>query len=221
MTRREPLNREKVLDAALALAAEEGLKGLSMRKLAKTLGVEAMALYNHVQNKNDILDGIVERVYRGVERADPGSPWPERVRVTVLNIYRALAEHPAVPMALATDAANPNSLQALLPFDDLIGALYDAGFDDDGLRQALGALNSLVFGSLLLTTTGFTKARKGEAEREQEQQLLRRIDPSVLPNFSRAIPALKAHDPEPDFIRALDLLISGLVAASTSGPGTA
>ncbi|MEV7554312.1 TetR family transcriptional regulator [Amycolatopsis sp. NPDC089917] len=221
MTRRDPLNREKVLDAALALAAEEGLKGLSMRKLAKTLGVEAMALYNHVQNKNDILDGIAERVYRGIERADPGSPWPERVRVTVLNTYLALAEHPVVPMALATDEANPNSQQALLSFDDLIGALYEAGFDDDGVRQALGALNSLVFGSLLLTTSGFTKARKDEAEREQEEQLLGRIDPAVLPNFSRAIPALKAHDPEPDFIRALELLISGLVAAAASGPGTA
>ncbi|GAB3735732.1 hypothetical protein GCM10027598_62140 [Amycolatopsis oliviviridis] len=77
------------------------------------------------------------------------------------------------------------------------------------------------FGSLLLTTTGFTKARKGEAELEQEEQFLRRIDPAILPNFSRAIPALKAHDPEPDFIRALDLLISGLVAATASGPGTA
>ncbi|MFC9252697.1 TetR family transcriptional regulator [Amycolatopsis thailandensis] len=221
MTRREPLNREKVLDAALALAAEEGLKGLSMRKLAKTLGVEAMALYNHVQNKTDILDGIAERVYRGIERADPGSPWPERVRVTVLNTYRALAEHPVVPMALATDEANPNSPQALLPLDDLIGALYEAGFGDDGVRQTLGALNSLVFGSLLLTTVGFTKARKGEAEREQDEQFLRRIDPAILPNFSRAIPALQAHDPEPDFIRALDLLISGLVSAAASAPGTA
>ncbi|MFJ8912520.1 TetR/AcrR family transcriptional regulator C-terminal domain-containing protein [Amycolatopsis sp. NPDC102389] len=214
MTRREPLNREKVLDAALALAGEEGLKGLSMRKLAKTLGVEAMALYNHVRNKTDILDGIAERVYSGIEPADPGAPWPERVRVTVLNIYRALARHPVVPMALATDEANPNSLRALRPVDDLVGTLYEAGFEDDGIRQTLGALNSLVFGSLLLTTAGFTTTRRGEAEQEQMDHYLRRIDPAVLPNFSRALPALKAADPERDFIRALDLLISGLVAAA-------
>ncbi|WP_409490794.1 TetR/AcrR family transcriptional regulator C-terminal domain-containing protein [Amycolatopsis sp. cmx-11-12] len=219
MTRREPLNREKVLDAALALAAEEGLKGLSMRKLAKTLGVEAMALYNHVQNKTDILDGIAERVYSGIERADPDSPWPERVRSTVLNIYRALARHPVVPMALATDEANPNSLRALRPIDDLVGALYEAGFEDDGIRQTLGALNSLVFGSLLLTTVGFTTPRRGKTE--QEDHYLRRVDPAVLPNFSRAIPALTAGDPERDFTRALDLLITGLVAAAASGPGTA
>ncbi|MBB5850644.1 TetR family transcriptional regulator [Amycolatopsis umgeniensis] len=221
MTRREPLNREKVLDAALALAAEEGLKGLSMRKLAKTLGVEAMALYNHVQNKTDILDGIAERVYSGIERADADSPWPERIRVTALNIYRALARHPVVPMALATDEANPDSLRALQPLDDLIGALYEAGFDDGGVRQTLGALNSLIFGSLLLTTVGFTMPRRGEAEQEQAELYLRRVDPAVLPNFSRAIPALKAVDPERDFARALDLLISGLVSAATSEPGTA
>ncbi|RSM75623.1 hypothetical protein DL991_26345 [Amycolatopsis sp. WAC 01375] len=213
MTRREPLNREKVLDAALALAGEEGLKGLSMRKLAKTLGVEAMALYNHVRNKTDILDGIAERVYSGIEPADPGAPWPERVRVTVLNLYRALARHPVVPMALATDEANPNSLRSLRPVEDLVGALYEAGFEDDGIRQTLGALNSLVFGSLLLTTAGFTTTRRDETGQDP---YLRRIDPAALPNFSRALPALTAADPERDFTRALDLLISGLVAAAPS-----
>ncbi|MFI9451860.1 TetR/AcrR family transcriptional regulator C-terminal domain-containing protein [Amycolatopsis sp. NPDC052450] len=214
MTRREPLNREKVLDAALALAGEEGLKGLSMRKLAKTLGVEAMALYNHVRNKTDILDGIAERVYSGIEPADPGAPWPERVRVTALNLYRALARHPVVPMALATDEANPNSLRSLRPVEDLVGALYEAGFEDDGIRQTLGALNSLVFGSLLLTTAGFTTTRRDETGQDP---YLRRIDPAALPNFSRALPALAAVDPERDFTRALDLLISGLVAAAPRG----
>ncbi|RSM53175.1 hypothetical protein DMH03_38765 [Amycolatopsis sp. WAC 01376] len=213
MTRREPLNREKVLDAALALAGEEGLKGLSMRKLAKTLGVEAMALYNHVRNKTDILDGIAERVYSGIEPADPGAPWPDRVRVTVLNLYRALARHPVVPMALATDEANPNSLRSLRPVEDLVGALYEAGFEDDGIRQTLGALNSLVFGSLLLTTAGFTATRHDETGQDL---YLRRIDPAALPNFSRALPALTAVDPERDFTRALDLLISGIVAAAPS-----
>ncbi|MEV6908800.1 TetR family transcriptional regulator [Amycolatopsis sp. NPDC051071] len=221
MTRREPLNREKVLDAALALAGEEGLKGLSMRKLAKTLGVEAMALYNHVRNKTDILDGIAERVYSGIERADPASPWQERVRVTVLNTYRALARHPVVPMALATDEANPNSVRALLPTDDLIGALYEAGFDGDEVRQTLGALNSLVFGSLLLTTIGFTLDRDGEAEQEKRDRYLRRVDPAVLPNFSRALPALSAVEPERDFIKALDILVDGLTSAAASGRGTA
>jgi len=86
MSGRERLTREKVLDAAMALASVDGLDGLSMRRLARTLGVEAMSLYNHVANKTDLLDGIAERVFAQVEPADPAMPWAQRVRATVLNL---------------------------------------------------------------------------------------------------------------------------------------
>lgn len=214
MARREPLNREKVLDAALALASAEGLDGLSMRKLARTLGVEAMALYNHVANKSEIFDGIAERVFAGIERADPDLHWAERVRATALSTYRELSRHPIVPLALVTDQANPTSLAALQPLDDVVGAFYEAGFDDDGVRQALGALNSLIFGSLLLTTSGFAREHSSRAEAEQMDLYIRRVNPAALPHFSRAMPALAAGDPEQDFTKALDLLLTGLTAAA-------
>lgn len=210
MARREPLNREKVLAAALALAGAEGLDGLSMRKLAKTLGVEAMALYNHVTNKTDILNGIAELVYAQIERPDPAQPWAERIRTTALSTYRVLSRHPVVPLALVTDQANPTSLRALQPLDDIIGALYEAGFDDDGVRQALGAVNSLIFGSLLLTTAGFAREQSTHAEQDQMDVYIRQVDPAKLPHFSRVLPALATGTPEQDFERALDLLITGL-----------
>jgi TetR/AcrR family tetracycline transcriptional repressor len=196
MARREPLTRERILAAALALAGEEGLSGLSMRRLAKVLGVEAMALYNHVANKTDILDGIAERVYAEIERPDPALPWAERVRATVLSTYRVLRRHPVVPLALVTDQANPTSLRALQPLDDLVGALTEAGFDDDGVRQALGALNSLVFGSLLLTTAGFAREHTAHAEQEQMDVYIRQVNPATLPHFARVLPALAAGDLE-------------------------
>jgi AcrR family transcriptional regulator len=212
--RREPLNRERILDAALALAGEEGLGGLSMRRLAKALGVEAMALYNHVTNKTDILDGIADRVFAEIERADPALPWPQRLRAVALSTYRVLSRHPAVPMALATNQANPTTLRAVQPVDDSVGALYEAGFDDDGVRQALGALNSLIFGSLLLTTAGFARQHSNRAEQEQMDVYLRRVDPATLPHFSRVLPALAAGVPERDFERALDMLLDGIIAAA-------
>jgi AcrR family transcriptional regulator len=214
MVRREPLNREKILDAALELAVREGLAGLSMRRLAKVLGVEAMALYNHVANKNDIFDGIADRVYSQIERADPELPWHERVRATALSTYRVLSRHPVVPLTLVTDQANPRSLRSLQPLDDAIGALHEAGFDDDGVRQALGAVNSLIFGSLLLTTAGFAREHSGQVEREQMDVYVRQVDPAKLPHFSRALPALATGVPEQDFERALDMLVTGLVAAA-------
>ncbi|MFE0027057.1 TetR/AcrR family transcriptional regulator C-terminal domain-containing protein [Amycolatopsis sp. NPDC059021] len=219
MARRESLNREKVLDAALALADSEGLDGLTMRKLARTLGVEAMALYNHVSNKADILDGITERVMAGIPRADPALPWAERVRTLVLGMYRAYLPHPVVPLALVSDQANPNSPAALATFDDLVGALAEAGFDDDELRQTTSALNSLVFGSLLLTTSGFGN----EAPGLQQLEPFKDVDPAELPHFSRLLGALRRLDPEKDFERGLDVLIAGLeaTAAAKSPGGTA
>jgi len=213
MSGRERLTREKVLDAAMALASVDGLDGLSMRRLARTLGVEAMSLYNHVANKTDLLDGIAERVFAQVEPADPAMPWAQRVRATVLNLYRALSRQPVVPLALVTDRANPTSAAALKPFDDITGALYEAGFDDVAVRQALNGLTSLLFGALLSATLGFTRESARRPDAGQIDPYLRGVDPAELPNFGRLLPTLGAAEPEHDFAHALDLLLRGLVAA--------
>ncbi|MCC5574126.1 TetR/AcrR family transcriptional regulator [Microtetraspora sp. AC03309] len=220
MARREPLNREKVLDAALALADGEGLEALSMRRLAKTLGVEAMSLYNHVSNKADLIDGIVGRVFEQVEPPDPALPWPERVRTAALNMYRVFSRHPVVPLALATDRSNPTSPQVMGALDGLVGALFEAGFDELGAWRALGAVNGLVFGALLLSTGGFTGAPGMHAGEEQVGIYIRRLDPARLPHFSRLLhwTTEGGVDPAADFEQALDTLIHGLVAtAGTTG----
>ncbi|MFD9889029.1 TetR/AcrR family transcriptional regulator [Amycolatopsis sp. NPDC059027] len=219
MARREPLNREKVLDAALALADSEGLDGLTMRKLAKTLGVEAMALYNHVSNKADILDGITERVMAGIPRADPALPWAERVRSLALGMYRTYRRHPVVPLAMASDQANPTSRIALLPIEELLGALAEAGFGGDELRRMTAAVNGLVFGSLLLVTSGFGNELPGP----EQLAPFSAVDAGEFPHFSRFLGTLPRLDPDKDFERALDVLIAGLkaTAAAKSPGGTA
>lgn len=221
MARREPLNREKILDAALALAASEGLEGLSMRKLAKSLGVEAMSLYNHVSNKADILDGMAERAFGEVDCPDPALPWPEKVRAIALSMHAALSRHPVVPLALVTDQANPTSATALRPLDALIGALLEAGFPDADARRMLAAVNSVIFGSLLLSTAGFTAEDfPAEAGGRQADLFARRIDPAGLPHFSRLLKTLPDTDPRADFECALDVLISGLIATAAGGRAT-
>ncbi|MGW0804633.1 TetR/AcrR family transcriptional regulator C-terminal domain-containing protein [Nonomuraea sp. NPDC002799] len=213
MTRREPLNREKVLDAALELAGEVGLEGLSMRKLAKKLGVEAMSLYNHVSNKADILDGIAERVFGQVERPDSELPWQEKVRQVALSTYRVFSSHPVVPLALITDQSNPTSVRALGAMDGLVGALFRAGFDEVGAWRALGAVNGLVFGCLLMTTGGFTGDPKVHAGQENVGAYIRDMDPAALPHFSRLLRSTdRGVDPAADFEWALDRLIEGLIA---------
>lgn len=210
MARREPLNREKILDAALELAAEEGLEGLSMRRLAKTLGVEAMSLYNHVSNKADILNGLAERAFSQVELPDPALPWQQRLRAMALSMYEVFGRAPVVPIALMTDQANPTSVRALTPLDSLVGALYEAGFDDAGVWRALGAVNGLLFGSLLMSTGGFTGDLSEYAGRQEVGVYIREMDPAQLPHFSRLVRNIPPTGPAKDFEQALDMLISGL-----------
>ncbi|MBB5779996.1 TetR/AcrR family transcriptional regulator C-terminal domain-containing protein [Nonomuraea jabiensis] len=213
MARREPLNRERVLDAALELADQEGLEGLTMRRLAKALGVEAMSLYNHVSNKADILDGVAERVFEQVERPDPALPWQEQVRAVALSMYRVFSRHPAVPLALVTDQSNPTSVRALEPLDALVGALFQAGFDDLGAWRALTAVNSLVFGSLVLSTGGFTGDPGVHAGEQGVSAYVREMDPARLPHFSRLLRSTREGvDPPADFEQALDMLLHGLAA---------
>jgi TetR/AcrR family transcriptional regulator, tetracycline repressor protein len=206
MTRRETLTREKVLHAAMALVDKDGLEGLSMRRLATALDVHAMSLYNHVSNKADLLDGIAERVFDQVGLPDPELAWPEQVRAVALSMYRAFSQHPAVTVALVTDQANPASVRAVEPFDRLVGALYRAGFDDRRAWQALRAVTGLVFGSLLLSTGGFTGDPNTHVTETDASAYLRRIDPAKR--------SLNDLPPQADFEHALDMLVRGLVAAA-------
>ena len=79
---REPLNRERVLRAAIDLADAGGIESLSMRRLAQELGVEAMSLYHHVANKSDILSGIADMVVEEYELPEPGPDWKASIRRT-------------------------------------------------------------------------------------------------------------------------------------------
>ena len=221
MAPREPLSRDRSLDAALDLAAAEGLDGLSMRRIAKALGVEAMSLYNHVSNKTDILDGLAERVLGAIDPVDPALPWHERVRESAISAYKALSRHPVVPLALASDRANPTSPKALKTLDDVAGALFEAGFDADEVRQALSAVHSLVFGSIMLSSTAFARPPRDRVQHGEIGEIgeievyLRQVDRAELPNFHRLLHTVPAADPEKDFQKALDFLVSGLTAEHT------
>src|SRR5437016_2439454 len=92
--RRIPLNRERVIQAAISLVDEGGIESLSMRKLGQALGVEAMSLYNHVANKQDILDGIVDLVLGEFELPSAGEDWETAIRTCAISAHDALERHP-------------------------------------------------------------------------------------------------------------------------------
>ena len=90
---RVPLSRERILQAAVDLADADGIDGLSMRKLAHSLGFEVMSLYNHVANKDDLLAGMVDLVAGQIDRPAEGAPWKQAVRSLSLSAHDVLLTH--------------------------------------------------------------------------------------------------------------------------------
>src|SRR5213592_2165504 len=142
-TRREPLNRERILDTALAVADEEGIEALSMRKLGQTLGYEAMSLYNHVANKDDLLDGILDLVLAEMDPPDPEGGIAA-IRSSSLAAHEALKRHPwAAGLLMTPTRIRPARLEFM---NALLGALRNAGFSAETTYHAYHVLDAHIFG---------------------------------------------------------------------------
>ncbi len=146
-TRRAPLRREQVLHAAVALADEHGSEGLTMRKLAKELGVEAMSLYNHVANKVDLLDGMVDLVFGEVEVPAAGGDWKAELRKRAMSTRAALERH---PWAIGEMEGRTNHGPANLRVHDaVLGCLRAAGFSVEMTVHAYSVQDAYIYGFAL------------------------------------------------------------------------
>jgi AcrR family transcriptional regulator len=142
-----PLSRERVLSTALHLADEEGIEALSMRKLAEVLGVKAMSLYNHVANKDDLLDGIVDRVISEIEVPDLRLDWKAAMRRRANSAHEVLLRHPWATMPIVSRI---NVGSAMLRYvDATLGCLVKAGFSFEMADQAWNAIDSHIYGFTL------------------------------------------------------------------------
>ena len=145
--RRTPLSRDRVLQAAVVLADEGGIGALSMRKLAQELGVEAMSLYNHVANKDDILDGIIDVVASEIELPPDGADWKTALRQTAVSAHEALLRH-----RWAADLWMSRGGMSQPRFrygDTLLRALREGGFSKQLTYHAFHILESHVVGFTL------------------------------------------------------------------------
>ena len=142
--RRIPLTRERVLDAAMKLADQSGLEGLSMRKLGQALGVEAMALYYHFANKERVLDGIVDLVFGEIDLPVAGADWKTAMRQRAISVRDALLRH-RWAIGLMESRTNPGPAN-LRHHDAVIGCLRAAGFDMAATATAYSLLDSYIYG---------------------------------------------------------------------------
>lgn len=211
VTRRTPLSRDRVLAAAVILADRGGIDSLSMRKLADELDVVPMALYKHVANKEELLDGMVDMVVGEIEPPDSVADWKPAMRRRILSARRALKRHPWAAQVLESRA---NPTPAVLAYmDSMIGLLLDGGFSVDLAHHSMHAIGSRLM--------GFTQELFDDSVTPAAQ-----LPPEVVSELARRYPnvariALGADheegsivgggcDDQAEFEFALDLMLDGL-----------
>ena len=142
--RRARLNRDRVLRAAVALADQAGIEAVSMRKLADELGVVPMALYKHVADKEELLDGMIDIVIGEVGPPVSDADWKSAIRQRILSARQSLRRH---PWASGVIESRENPSPAMLAYiDSMIGMFRAGGFSIDLTHHAMHALGSRLYG---------------------------------------------------------------------------
>jgi len=220
---RAPLSRERVIDAALQIIDNEGVDAVSMRRIAATLGVQAMSLYNHVGGKADVLDGVTEFIATdmGLSRQS-GRGWEDGIRSVAYAFRRASLRHPrAVELVLTRQLSSPAALPVI---NCSLAVLLDHGFDEAAAVHALRLLLAFQVGSLLreFHAPGFG-SEAGEAGEEDEESVDERrqhLADSGFPAVAKLAPRLAEIDHAAEFTFGLELLIDALRQYAPEQPET-
>jgi TetR/AcrR family tetracycline transcriptional repressor len=204
---RPPLTRERILEAALHLVEREGPAALSMRRLARDLGVEAMSLYNHVGGKAEILDGLAELFLIAIELPpDRGESWEDRIRALARAFRKAALANPkAAALMLTRQLETPASMR---PTDASLAVFLDAGFDEESAVHGLRAFIAFQIGTLLREVTSSPAfsgkdpaAARGRAER---------LAASGFPSAARVAPHLATCDHEAEYYFGVEALLTAM-----------
>jgi len=215
MEARVPLSRDRVLRGAVELADEGGLESLSMRRLAQRLGVEAMSLYHHVRNKQELLGAMLDIVYSEIEPPSSEGDWRSAMRRSAISFYRALRSHPWACSLLASAIdASPLRLRYM---NAVLGQLRSAGFSAVSTHHAYHALDSHIVGFTLwlLPYLAFAKRQPDYAERFLEE-----LPTGELPRLTEHIHVHMAPERPGDvdeFEFGLDLILDGLERMRAAG----
>ena len=208
---RAPLSRERVLRAAVALADQGGVDALTMRKLAQELGVVPMALYKHVANKDELLDGMIDVVVGEIDPPAALADWKTAVRRRVLSARAALRRHPWASRVI--ESRTDPTPTVLRYMDSMIGMFRAGGFSIDLTHHAMHAM-----GSRLLGFTQELFDDTADVDPEQEAAMLRELA-GRYPNIGELVAAIthdqasvvgQGCDDQFEFEFALDLMLDGL-----------
>ena len=207
---REPLTRERILRAGLRVMDAEGLEALTMRRLGRELGVEAMSLYNHVRDKEDLLDGITELVMSEIGSPSTSTDWVEQARAAAHEWRRVLNAHPSVVRLLAERNHPMTSASALRPMEHALDILRRAGLSGDEAVRAFQAVGGYIFGFVLMEVGNLLAERHPKGSFDDAEALARLNSNDELPRLAELAPHFAECDMDETFDFGLELLLEGL-----------
>ncbi len=203
------LSRERVLRAAIAHADAGGFAALSMRKLAEVLGVAPMALYRHVTDKEDLVDGMIDLVFGEIDLPSSGGDWRTDMRRRAISVREVLARH-RWAIGLMESRIHPGPAN-LRHHDAVIGNLRAAGFDMAMVAHAYSVLDGYIYGFAL--TKMSLPSERGVPVAEIAETMLQPFPVNEYPNLEAFVTehAMKpGYDYGDEFEYGLDLILDGL-----------
>jgi AcrR family transcriptional regulator len=205
---REPLSSARVLQAAVALADEAGLQAFSMRGLAQELGVVPMALYKHVANKEELLDGMVDTVFSEIELPSGDLDWRSAMRRRAISTRAALQRHSWAIGMMESRHPGPENLRN---HNAVMGCLRTAGFPFELAIHAYSVQDAYIYGfALQERDTAFeTPDSAGEAAQRRAAMIGALEDYPHLAEITRKLPE-SGYDNAVAFEWGLDLILDGL-----------
>src|ERR1700744_6570042 len=207
-TSRTRLSRPLVLQAGVALADQDGLEGFSMRRLSQDLGVEPMALYKHVANRDELLDGMVDIVFGEIESPSVGDDWRSAMRRRAISAREALKRHSWAIGLMETRSPGPANLRN---HNAVMGCLREAGFAFEAAIHAYSLQDAYIYGfAQQEKTLGFqTPGDAGRAAQKRARAIGALHEYPYLAEIATKLPE-SGYDNPVEFAWGLDLILDGL-----------
>jgi AcrR family transcriptional regulator len=206
---RERLTRDRVVLAALRIMDSEGIDAVTMRRVAREVGVEAMSLYHHVHDKDDLLDAICEAVMRDFRVPEAGGDWLQAGRACAMEWRRVLRAHPQVIPLLAERHKPMRSVEALQPMEFTLGCLLQAGLSPRDAGQAFHTIGGYIMGFVVMETGLMFGA-------PEDSEQLQHAVPGGCPNIAAVMPIACLVGADEQFAFGLDLMLLGLMSRLSS-----
>ena len=211
-----PLTRDRALDAAMTLADRDGLEALTMRRLAKELGVEAMSLYYHVANKDELLDGMVDRVFEEIELPSHDVDWRTAMRQRANSMREALLRHRwAISVMESRTAPGPATLRH---HDAVLGRCRAAGFTVEMSAHAFSLMDAYIYGFVLQE---ITLPYEDDNLEEMVDQIITPLPRDLYPHLTELTVEhvlQTGYNYGDEFGFGLEIVLAGLEAAAVGHP---